>query len=321
MKRILALLLLVSLTLCLLTGCGNGAFGFYKVTVTGWEEELAEPLKSAYRAGTVVTIKAYLVCDVSLYVHVNDKNIPLADYDKDFWYYEFVMPEENTTVHLTSDQFYGKDEYKFDSVHGRLKFQKEVDKVSIRTKNREEEKSFIETRYSSKQTDIDNFKAIADQWLIKAADGATKDTTHSYEYTFYYNDKKQFSLHFNDAFSHWNDFSSYQIFQFKDPDYVLPTIEDPDLITYSFPDGTSSRPIKRYDTKYFTVDYTMESLVEFIPYTGADIDVEPTFYLDSEYGVINLLTPTVFELDGEYYEIVSGANYWAYNDLKPFLNE
>ncbi len=320
MKKTLALLLLVSLILCLLTGCGAGAFGFYNVTVTGWEEELAEPLKSAYRAGTVVKIKAYLVDDVSLYVYVNGENIPQSNYDKDFWYYEFVMPEQDTTVHLTSDRFYGKDEYKFDDVHRWLRSQNGIHKVSIRTENYEEEKSFIETRYSSKQTDIDNFKAIADQWLIRADDDATKDTTHLYEYTFYYTGGSSSFLYFDDQFPHWNDFSSYATFRFKDPNYVLPTIEDPDLITYSFPDGRHTENIKRYDTEYFTVKYTMTHLVEFVPYSGADMDVEPTFYLDSEYGVINLLTPTVFELNGEYYEIVSGENHWAYSNLKPFLH-
>lgn len=320
MKKVFSLLLFFALTFSLLTGCGNGAFGFYKVTVTGWEDILAEPLKNTYRAGTVVQIKADSVTDLSVYVYVNGERIPVIDHDMNFWYYEFVMPEKDTTVHLTSDEFYGQDEYKFDDVHWWLRSQKDVHKVSIRTENHEEEKGFIENRYSSKQTDIDNFKAIADQWLLRVDDDATKDTTHSYTYTFYYTDRNSSSLYFNDAFSHWNDFSSYATFRFKDPNYALPTIEDPDLITYSFPYGRKANHIKRYDTEYFTVNYTMDPLVEFVPYSGEEPDVAPTFYLDSDYGIINLLSPTLFELNGEYYEIVSGENHWAYRDLKPFLN-
>jgi DNA helicase HerA-like ATPase len=53
--------------------------------------------------------------------------------------------------------------------------------------------------------------------------------------------------------------------------------------------------------------------IEFIPYEGDTFDSNSTFYLDSRYGKINLLSSTIFELNGIYYEIVSGSEYWAYD--------
>ena len=120
-------------------------------------------------------------------------------------------------------------------------------------------------------------------------------------------------LNFNDSFFTWNDFSTWQAFKFEDENYCLPTIEDPDLVTYSFIyDGLSS-DVKKSDDDSFSITYFNINSVEFVPYNGAEIDFDATFYLDSRYGKINLLTPTVFELNGTYYQIVSGEEYWAYN--------
>ena len=41
--------------------------------------------------------------------------------------------------------------------------------------------------------------------------------------------------------------------------------------------------------------------------------MEYTFYIDSDYGRINLIDETLFEMNGVYYEIVKEAMYWAYN--------
>lgn len=318
MKRIIAILLLLSLSLCLFSGC-NGIGNYYSVKVTGSKDSLMEPIKPFYKAGTVVEIKAHPVTDVSLHVFVNDEQIPMSHFDSDYWGFEFVMPEENVTIHLTYDGFYGKDEYKFSDLHHQVFMKNEVVKVSVKTINYKEKYSFIETRYSSLQTDIDNFKAIVDQGLIKIDNSIASNATYGKEYSFCYNtdsDEVCETLKFNDEFFVWNDFSSWRAFKFEDESYVLPTINNPDLITYSFKyDGLSS-DVKRYDDESFSIDFFEIGAVEFIPYDGEPIETNSPFYLDSGYGKINLLSPTLFELNGEYYEIVFGTDYWAYNYCK-----
>lgn len=273
-----------------------------------------------YQSGTVVEIKAHPVTDVSLHVFVNGKEIPMSHYDSDYWGFEFVMPEENVTIHLTYDQFYGKDNYEFNDLNSLGFMRNEVLKVSVKTTNYQEKYSFIETRYSSRQSDIDIFKAITQENLMKADNSIASNAIYGYEYAFFYNTESHGEridvLEFNDSFFTWNDFSSWQAFKFEDENYVLPTIEDPDLITYSFKYDGRSSDIKRYDDESFSIDYFSIGSVEFIPYEGEPIKANSPYYLDSGYGKINLLNSTVFELNGEYYEIISGAENWAYKHCK-----
>ena len=319
MKKILAILLLISIILCLLVGC-NGVGNYYGVKVTGDKDSLMQPIMPFYQSGTVVEIKAHPVTDVSLHVFVNGKEIPMSHYDSDYWGFEFVMPEENVTIHLTYDQFYGKDNYEFNDLHSLGLMRNEVLKVSVKTTNYQEKYSFIETRYSSRQSDIDIFKAITQENLIKADNNVASNAIYGYEYAFFYNTESQGEridvLEFNDSFFTWNDFSSWQAFKFEDENYVLPTINEPDLITYSFQYDGRSSDIKRYDDESFSIDYFSIGSVEFIPYEGEPIEANSPYYLDSGYGKINLLNSTVFELNGEYYEIISGAENWAYKHCK-----
>ena len=319
MKKILAILLLISIILCLLVGC-NGVGNYYGVKVTGDKDSLMQPIMPFYQSGTVVEIKAHPVTDVSLHVFVNGKEIPMSHYDSDYWGFEFVMPEENVTIHLTYDQFYGKDNYEFNDLNSLGFMRNEVLKVSVKTTNYQEKYSFIETRYSSRQSDIDIFKAITQENLIKADNNVASNAIYGYEYAFFYNTESHGEridvLEFNDSFFTWNDFSSWQAFKFEDENYVLPTIDEPDLITYSFKYDGRSSDIKRYDDESFSIDYFSIGSVEFIPYEGEPIKANSPYYLDSGYGKINLLNSTVFELNGEYYEIISGAENWAYKHCK-----
>ena len=317
MKKLLAVLLLISISLCLLVGC-TGSGSFYTVKVTGSVGSLMAPIMPIYQAGTVVKIKAHPVTDITLHVFVNDKEIPMSHFDSDYWGYEFIMPEENVTVHLTYDGFYGRDVYGFDELcYGLEHLDNEVTKVSIRTINYDEKYNFVVTKYSSRQEDIEIFKDIIKQKLIKADNNDASNANNGYEFSFYYNTESHGEmvevLNFNDSFFTWNDFSTWQAFKFEDENYRLPTIENPDLVTYSFIyDGLSS-DVKKYDDESFSVRYFEIDSVEFIPYEGEEINIEPVFYLDSRYGKINLLTPTLFELNGVFYEIVSDTTYWAYN--------
>ena len=316
MKKIITILLLLMLNISLLVSC-SGIGNYYSVKVTGDKDSLMEPIKSRYQAGTVVEIKAHPVTDISLHVFVNGKEIPMSHYDSDYWGFEFVMPEENITIHLTYDNFYGKEEYVFNDLHSLKFMENEVIKVSVKTTNYQEKYSFIETRYSSLQGDIDSFKAIVQKKLIKADNRVASNAIYGYEYGFCYNTESHGEridvLKFNDTFFTWNDFSSWQAFKFEDKNYCLPTIENPDFVTYSFKyDGISS-DIKKYDDESFVIQYYNIGSVEFILYEGESLITDSKFYLDSGYGKINLLTPTVFELNGEYYKIISGMEYWAYN--------
>ena len=166
MRKLFATFLFISLTLLLFTAC-DGIDNYYRVEVTGAEDSLTEPLKSAYKAGTAVEIKAHPVTDVSLHVFVNGEEISMCHFDSDYWGFEFVMPEEDVIVHLTYGRFYGKEEYEFNDLYSLEFMENKTVKVSVKTINYAEKYSLIETRYSSLQSDIDKFKSMADQRLTK----------------------------------------------------------------------------------------------------------------------------------------------------------
>ena len=317
MKKAVAFTLLICVLLSLFTSCEK--LGYYKVEVTGSDDSLTEPIKPYYKAGAEIEIRSHIATDVMLRVFVDGEEIPLSYSGKGYLAYKFIMPERNITVHLTYDRFYGRDEFSFDELAQIPPYLKnDLFKVCLKKTNAEKY-SLIENRYSTKAEDIEAFKAIFDEKLIKI-DNDTSTPEFYYEYFFFLdsieNGEDVRTIRFEDELYAWNDFSSSRNFRFKNQDYRLPTIENPDLITYSFKYDGSSSDVKKYDDPEYTLKYTNIGAVEFIPYNGIAADIDPEFYIDSRYGRIALFTETLFELDGKYYEIVSGGEYWAYNYIK-----
>ena len=269
-----------------------------------------------YRAGKTVTIKASAVTDVTLRVFVNDEEIPLKFYEDHSLVFEFEMPAKNTTIHLTHDPFYGKDEYGFNELHSWVNYTKKpIVKVAIKTVDYSDKNSFIVTQYSTKQSNINGCKSIFDQRFLKLDRGETTSKSFSTELIFFYDDGQRYSIHFRDEYLYWNDFSSWRLFKLKNPEYALPTLENPILVTYSFRRSHEKTYIKSYEDKWFSSQYSYLTSIEFVPYSEPEINAKAVYYLDTEYGKLNILTPTVFELNGKYYEIVSGKDRWAYTYL------
>ena len=297
----------------------------YKVSVTGDKSDLIEPINSSYAAGSTVVIKAYPVCDAELYVFVNGKKIRCTHSDSDYRSFEFVMPEEDISIHLTYDQFYGKDEYEFNEVNWSYEIysEYEITKVAITTTNRTDENSFITTHYSTSQEDIDNFRNIFSQKLIKIDNSVASSPASEHKISLYFKTSDYrdtvLTFDFNDDYFTYTDFSSWQAFKFYDPDFHLPTIKNPDLITYSFEYKYSANKIKQHNNGAISIPYYNINSIEFIPYNNPEMTFEPKFYVESHYGKINMITETIFELNGEFYEIVYGADYWAYSYIKKYL--
>ena len=75
MKKLLTYLLLIVLLLPI-AGCTVNQNEMYKVVVTGETDILINPIKARYREGSIVTIKAHGVTDVSLHVFVDVVEVP-----------------------------------------------------------------------------------------------------------------------------------------------------------------------------------------------------------------------------------------------------
>ena len=106
------------------------------------------------------------------------------------------------------------------------------------------------------------------------------------------------------------------VFDFKDETFTAPAIDDPDLVTYSFPMGVSGT-LGGYGDSDFSKECDYVSInVEFVPYDGQPSDITPEHYFDCQLGRINLLSSTLFELDGNYYEIVRNADEWIFKIIE-----
>jgi len=329
MKKAISLLLFFAISVGALCGCG--IFGdYYELEVTGSKNELLTPLRSHYPAGQEVTFELPILCDAGIYVFLNGKQIDEDSYDSDLGirYFKFVMPAEKATLHLTFDKFYGVDYYDFKDVCSDYSIitSRGIDKVALRIYDYEDGTPFITTHYSTKAEDIERFQGILNNRLMKVDSDRTADR-HLYRYYVFYNvdysprenayvDQLRGQIDFvGDYYSYlWNMTSMPQSFAFVDDGYTLPTVEDPDLTTYSFKRTHKKCYIKSYGGDLIPIMYTSLESIEFIPYTGSgDELLNIGYFLDTEYGRIDLLSPTVFGFDGKYYEIVKNANYWAYN--------
>ena len=330
MKKTIALLLLLTTLFCSVIGCNDAPVtpqdppsdntvpkDCYKVTVTGCKDELCEPLEPYYQAGAEVKIVTPVIMDASIYVYVNNQKLDKERRPEEHIFVStFIMPEEDVTVHLTFDGFYGRDEIYFSELFYQLEHNKTITKVSTQAYRYTPTYSLIETRYSTKTEDIAKFLAIADQKLINASHNDVFPCDERVNYSFYTTPKDAYyTFEICDGYLVLSYFSGNDCFQFKDPDYTLPTIEDPELITYAFM-YTRKNYIKKYGDENFSEEYTRLADIEFVLYEGEELDIEPEYYVESaEYGRINILTQTVFEFEGQYYEIISGGAGWAYNTV------
>jgi hypothetical protein len=79
--------------------------GKFLLEVVG-EECLVEPLEQRYEPGTKVTVKVHkdLGVKTGFFAVVDGKQVDIK-YDSDYAYFEFTMPENNTTMYLRTYSF------------------------------------------------------------------------------------------------------------------------------------------------------------------------------------------------------------------------
>ena len=303
-----------------LVGCNEVLHNMYEVEVTGTTGTLMNTIPSKIKAGSKFEIKAHPITDVTLHVFINGEEVAMSHFDSDYWGYEFIMPEENITIYLTYDQFYGKDDYTFSDLYYWVDNLENVDKVAIYNQDYSY-KNFSEIYYLTKQSDINRMLDILKQPLKKY--GLTEfyppqeDNIEAIEFNttiIYYVGEHSYGLNFTNNMLYWNDFSSSQIFKFKDNSDVVPNAAlEYDLKTYKFEyDGLSS-DVKRISDDSFVERFFLINSIEFVEHNGGIPGVDPIYYVDSRYGKIELIDSCIFKLNDKYYKVIEEIDYWAYN--------
>ena len=237
MKKLLALLFTITVAVCsafAFTACDpfetdNGGNTdkdgtFYKVTVTG-EDELFERLNDKYEAGTEVEVKLNVITDVSLYVFVNGERVEQSHYDSDYWGYKFTMPEEDITVFITTNEFYGVEECAFGVPFYWANGLSPANVIKIkRERSIDGSPENVETTYTTDKTDIENICAV---FNCKLQPCANPQITGSYftAYTFYTADA-EYELNVSSGYAVRISFSTAD--WFKIVDFTFPEIANPE---------------------------------------------------------------------------------------------
>lgn len=323
MKRIMLSLCILLLGVILI-GCDN--LNYYKLTITGFKDGLVEaPQEGLQKAGKELIIKSGIITDVGLFVFVNNQEIDM-EYSDEYWIFKFTMPECDTIVHITTDQFYGKNEYFFNELFywaDSLTTDniKEI-KISSRHTGTSPETFTINT-YTNDSNDISNILSIFDKKLIICDEpiepGALKKT-----YYFTTKDGGIYELIFFDKKIWWYDFSSSQTFTFDNTDLSIPIIENPYKETLQFEYfGDASKIYKNDETKEIIYDriYGID-LFEFIE-IKTDLTIsDASYYLEGENGTQYLIDTKRFIFKDKCYLIVGEYDLSYFEiDLPIYPNE
>jgi hypothetical protein len=176
------------------------------------------PSSGWYKKGTKISYKVEIVTDVTFYSYLNDER--LYCYKDDgflggYQYYEFIMPEEESILTLTSDEFYINREYHFNELFSWINSINEENVKSIRIEDGyigvNPETANPTITYSEDKRDITYNLSVLSEPLKKTyydIDGG------SYREIYFILEETEYCIRIDNGQIFWNDFSSYQYFRF-----------------------------------------------------------------------------------------------------------
>lgn len=315
MKKII-LCLLILCSFLILSSCENEDNGpKYNVELVNAQFFLYNKLKSSYSAGETITLQVSIVTDASVYVYLNDERLISNKAEGHFTIYEFVMPEKDITLVFTTDQFYGRDELEFSEVYWFTSRIKEGTQEIMVLEEPASPNELIVVKRSNDPSDVENMVGITNQKLKRAKDCnfQSQPTNRIYFEKTLNGKKESYEVEIIGKYVYYYDFSSAYVFEFLDDTYEVPVVSNPYQTTYKFKYNGLSSDVKRISDDAIMQHYYNINSIEFILYNGTIIADEPNYYLDSNYGRIELISQDIFKWNDKYYKIVANSEYWPYN--------
>ena len=324
MKKLL-LLLLLAFSLLVSTGCDNNTK--HKLTYERLEEEkdmlYSYPKEGLYKVGEELVIKVYVVTDTSLHVFLNKEDLRQTDSERikendDSFFvnvFKFKMPDNDLVIHLTFDQFYGKEEYSFSDILYQVRNYEhnnnEIDKVEMSVKD--ESEYFNKHIYTNDTNSINMVLDMFKQKLTRYSGLVDNNNAISY-FLFDKNGYNVIQVNMVDKCVVYQDFNSRELF--KLPDNVsLPTFDGDVTYTFRIPHEYNRTNVKVYkDEEIISEELSFSSLgmFEFKRISSSELDgMNVLFKIETSYGDIELVSPSRFYFNGEAYEIV-GDNDFSY---------
>ena len=176
------------------------------------------PSSGWYKKGTKISYKVEIVTDVTFYSYLN--NEILQCYKDDgvlggYKYYEFIMPEQGSTLTLTTDKYYVDREYHFNELFPWVSSLDEKNIKGIRIEDGyigvNPETATPTISYSEDKRDISYNLSVLNEPLKKANYDVAGG---SYRKVYFILEESEYCISVNNGKILWNDFSSYQYFRF-----------------------------------------------------------------------------------------------------------
>ena len=294
----------------------------YKLSYEGLDENkdilYSYPEAGLYSSGTELIIKVHSVTDCSLHVYLNKEKLQSFEQEKIDKYYvnvfKFNMPQNDVVVHLTFDQFYGKDEYSFSEINWQVRNLERnntpIDYIKLSLKD--DNKYFNKHIYTSDENALSSLLDLFKQKLTRTKVQVDYDNMISY-HLFSENNYIVAEVHIIDNCVLYQDFSSRELFKLPD-NYQLPIFTG--NVTYSFRVPiTNNVKVKVYEeNEIISSDLWFDSftMFEFINIPKTELEgMDICYKVETPYGDIEIVSYKCFYFNGDTYEIV-GENDFSY---------
>ncbi|MBO4623856.1 MAG: hypothetical protein J5691_08305 [Bacilli bacterium] len=322
MKRVL--LIIVLFFLVLFAGCTNTSNNTkYKLSYEGLVENedilYSYPNAGLYDDGEELVIKVHVVNDGQLYVFLNSEKLQQFETERiDDAYvsvFKFNMPENDLIVHLTSDQFYGKDEYSFSDVLWQVR-NLENNNISIdyiKLSLKDDNEYFNKHIYTADENDLSSILDLFKQKLTRTNEQVDYNNMISY-HLYDKNNNVVVEVIIVDDCVLYQDFSSSELFKLAN-NFELPIFTGDVTYTFRVP-PTNNAKVKVYkENEIISNDIWFDSfsMFEFITISKSEAGEANMFYkIETPYGDIEIISYKRFFFNGEAYEIVGERDfsYW-----------
>ncbi|MDE5566462.1 MAG: hypothetical protein K2I77_05700, partial [Anaeroplasmataceae bacterium] len=242
MKKMVSIIFLLMIILTISSCDNNSSYSkkpkkdYYQLSVTSEIVDVLDlPENGYYKAGCILEIKAAICTDVGMYVYLNNEKME-CEYEDDYLYWTFSMPKKDSTIHITRNEFYGKDVYAFEEVFSEVKFLNEENVIKIREElgyYGVSSENFTEISYTENPNDIKDILTIFDQPL-KVVE-YEKITGGGYrKYSFYEKNSIRYDLLISNGSIVLQYFSDAYFFKFDNTDFKFPKMKNKSNEYYSF---------------------------------------------------------------------------------------
>lgn len=281
----------------------NPKEGFYELIVTSEVKDMITlPKNGYYKAGTTLKLKTLFRTDVSLYLYLNNEQIRFKVEDEMF-VCSFEMPQMDSTIHITMNEFYGKDDYTFRELFYWVDYLNEENVIKIREKSGYygvSPENFTNISYTENHEDIKNILTIFNQPLKIVEDEQVTGGWYK-KYRFYRNDGLSYELDISNGIIVLQYFNAAYHFKFDNTDFKFPEMKNKSNEYYSFNSNYEAGKIYSYSyLKELSRTFSGLDLIEF-KLSEFEIIEEAKYCIKYSFGDIDVIDAKTFLFDGKYY--------------------